>query len=158
MEDARIGAVVLDVQLELDRIHRLLLQVLPGTTDEARDAEFNGEITNYWAQQMKLAPGQMVLTQIPPFDSVLYALSDARAKRDMPTTWLASTPGKLQEMALLTDEFAAEMQGKANDAEDMMNQLAEAILEAPLLNGAEVWLDGFIFFNPQEMAVLRASG
>lgn len=64
--------------------------------------------------------------------------------------------GKLQEMALLTDEFAAEMQGKANDAEDMMNQLAEAILEAPLLNGAEVWLDGFIFFNPQEMAVLRA--
>lgn len=64
--------------------------------------------------------------------------------------------GKLQEMALLTDEFAAEMQGKANDAEDMMNQLAEAIPEAPLIKGAEVWLDGFIFFNPQEMAVLRA--
>ena len=64
--------------------------------------------------------------------------------------------GKLQEMALLTDEFASEMQGKANDAEDMMNQLAEAIPEAPLLKGAEVWLDGFIFFNPQEMAVLRA--
>ena len=64
--------------------------------------------------------------------------------------------GKLQEMALLTDEFASEMQGKANDAEDMMNQLAEAIPEAPLLKGAEVWLDGFIFFNPQEMAVLRS--
>lgn len=64
--------------------------------------------------------------------------------------------GKLQEMALLTDEFQAEMQGKANDAEDMMQKLAEALPEAPLMKGAEVWLDGFIFFNPQEMAVLRS--
>lgn len=64
--------------------------------------------------------------------------------------------GKLQEMALLTDEFGAEMQGKANDAEDMMQKLAEALPEAAIMKGAEVWLDGFIFFNPQEMAVLKS--
>lgn len=64
--------------------------------------------------------------------------------------------GKLQEMALLTDEFGAEMQGKANDAEDMMQKLAESLPEAAIMKGAEVWLDGFIFFNPQEMAVLKS--
>lgn len=64
--------------------------------------------------------------------------------------------GKLQEMALLTDEFQAEMQGKANDAEDMMQKLAEVLPEAAIMKGAEVWLDGFIFFNPQEMAVLKS--
>ena len=128
------------VQLELDRIHRLLLQVLPGTTDEARDAEFNGEITNYWAQQMKLAPGQMVLTQIPPFDSVLYALSDARAKRDMPTTWLASTPGKLQEMESRLTGVQARV-GAPAEAGFFLELLSFPALKIPTLVALEAWLE-----------------
>ncbi|SFT46972.1 DNA helicase/exodeoxyribonuclease V, subunit B [Selenomonas sp. GACV-9] len=64
--------------------------------------------------------------------------------------------GKLKELSLLTDEFAAAMQGKANDAEDMMTLLAEQLPQAELMHGAEVWIDGFIFFNPQEMMVLAA--
>ena len=63
---------------------------------------------------------------------------------------------KLTELAALSDEFAAAMEGRANDAEDMMTLLAEKIPEAPLLKNAEVWMDGFIFFNPQEQQVLAA--
>lgn len=64
--------------------------------------------------------------------------------------------GKLTELAALSDEFAAAMNGRANDAEDMMTLLAEKISESSLVKNAEVWIDGFIFFNPQEMLVLSA--
>ncbi|MCI7260797.1 MAG: helicase-exonuclease AddAB subunit AddB [Selenomonadales bacterium] len=64
--------------------------------------------------------------------------------------------GKMNELAVLTDEFSQAMVGKNNDAEDMMQLLAAKIPEAELVRGAEVWLDGFIFFNPQEMRVLAA--
>lgn len=64
--------------------------------------------------------------------------------------------GKLAELSLLTDEFAAAMKGKTNDAEDMMELLAQKLSQAVFLKGAEVWIDGFIFFNPQEMQVLAA--
>ena len=64
--------------------------------------------------------------------------------------------GKVCELSTLADEFAAAMAGRKNDAEDLMNLLAEKIPEAQLLQGAEVWIDGFVFFNPQEMNVLAA--
>ena len=64
--------------------------------------------------------------------------------------------GKLREMALLGQEFEVAMAGKANDAEDMMERLAALLPQASLMEGAEVWIDGFTFFNPQEMEVLCA--
>lgn len=64
--------------------------------------------------------------------------------------------GKLEEMSILTDEFDAAMAGKANDAEDMMAKLAACLPQASFMQGAEVWLDGFIFFNPQEREVVKS--
>ena len=64
--------------------------------------------------------------------------------------------GKVRELSLLADEFAAELDGRKSDAEDLMNLLAEKIPQAELMRGAEVWIDGFVFFNPQEMNVLAA--
>lgn len=63
--------------------------------------------------------------------------------------------GKLRDMALLSEEFDAAMAGKATDSEDMMEALAGVLPRAAIMKGAEVWLDGFLFFNPQEMEVLR---
>lgn len=80
-------------------------------------------------------------------------LRQASSRLDEHSSRLA---GKLNELSLLTDEFAAAMEGKANDAEDMMTLLAQQLPQAELMRGAEVWLDGFIFFNPQEMQVLAA--
>lgn len=64
--------------------------------------------------------------------------------------------GKLAELSLLTDEFASAMDGKRNDDEDMMELLAQKLPQSLFMKGAEVWIDGFIFFNPQEMKVLAA--
>ena len=62
---------------------------------------------------------------------------------------------KMQELALLYEDFSAGMKGRYNDAEDMLATLAERLPESALADGAEVWVDGFVFFNPQEQAVLR---
>ncbi len=64
--------------------------------------------------------------------------------------------GKLSELALLAEDFQGEMAGRVNDSEDMMELLARRIPEAEFLQGAEIWVDGFIFFNPQELRVLGA--
>lgn len=68
----------------------------------------------------------------------------------------AHLAGKLKEISLLSEAFAERMQGRATDAEDMMELLAQKIPQAPLLKGAEIWLDGFTFFNPQEREAVRA--
>ena len=64
--------------------------------------------------------------------------------------------GKLTEIAQLADEFREEMEGRANDSEDLMALLAAKIPQSTTLKGAEIWVDGFTFFNPQEMEVMAA--
>lgn len=64
--------------------------------------------------------------------------------------------GKLRDMALLLRDFEAEMAGKAADGEDRLQAFATHIPDSELLRGAEIWIDGFTFFNPQERAVLEA--
>ncbi len=63
---------------------------------------------------------------------------------------------KLSELAMLSEDFASAMEGRQTDAEDMMEALAERIPRSEMLEGAEVYVDGFIFFNPQEREVLKA--
>lgn len=64
--------------------------------------------------------------------------------------------GKLQDLSVIYLGFADGMRGRYNDAEDMLETLAEKIPEARLMQQAEVWVDGFVFFNPQEMKILRS--
>ncbi len=63
---------------------------------------------------------------------------------------------KLNDLALLYGDFLAETKDRFEDAEDRMEKLAAAIGKLPVFSGIEVWLDGFVFFNPQERDVLRA--
>ena len=62
--------------------------------------------------------------------------------------------GKLEDLALLSEDFQRAMKGRYNDNEDVMDALAQRLPGAKFLRGAEVWVDGFIFFNPQERRVL----
>ena len=68
----------------------------------------------------------------------------------------AQLAGKLHDIALLAEDFQKALAGRANDAEDMLETLAARIPEAALLENAEVWVDGFVFFNPQEQRILTA--
>lgn len=62
---------------------------------------------------------------------------------------------KLQDLSVLYEDFAACMQGRYNDTEDLLDTLVQKLPEAKLLDGAEIWIDGFVFFNPQEQQIVR---
>lgn len=63
---------------------------------------------------------------------------------------------KLQDLALIYEEFQAALGQGLCDPDDELPALAEKIPLAPLLQGAKVWVDGFTGFTPQELAVLTA--
>ncbi|HEU5139569.1 MAG TPA: helicase-exonuclease AddAB subunit AddB [Bacillales bacterium] len=63
---------------------------------------------------------------------------------------------KLHDLGLIFADMEAALAGKYIDSEDSMRLLAEKIPLAPGLRNAEVWVDGFYSFTPQEMAVLEA--
>ena len=63
---------------------------------------------------------------------------------------------KLDDIALLYGDFLKETENRFEDAEDRMENLSKNIFEDSRFAGSEIWLDGFIFFNPQEREVIRA--
>ncbi|WP_188399678.1 helicase-exonuclease AddAB subunit AddB [Sporomusa sp. GT1] len=64
--------------------------------------------------------------------------------------------GKVHDLALLYQGFEDFLAGRYTDPEDYLGLLAEKIPESSLLQQAEVWVDGFAWFTPQEYAVLTA--
>ncbi len=61
---------------------------------------------------------------------------------------------KVQDLAILYRDFSVQMAGTYNDAEDVLDALIKHIPDSGYLQGAEVWLDGFAYFNPQERAII----
>ncbi|HWR06020.1 helicase-exonuclease AddAB subunit AddB [Sporomusa sp.] len=64
--------------------------------------------------------------------------------------------GKIHDLALLYQGFEDFLAGRYIDPEDYLSLLAEKIPESGLVAQAEVWIDGFTWFTPQEYAVLEA--
>lgn len=62
---------------------------------------------------------------------------------------------KLADLALLYGDFNQATAGRYTDGKDVMNILVEKLPMSSLVQGAEIWLDGFLFFNPLEMQVLE---
>jgi ATP-dependent helicase/nuclease subunit B len=62
---------------------------------------------------------------------------------------------KLQDLALIYEEFQAALGQGIRDPDDELSVLAEKIPYAPLIHGAQVWVDGFTGFTPQELEVLK---
>jgi len=62
---------------------------------------------------------------------------------------------KLQDLALIYEEFQAALGLRTRDPDDELSILAEKLPMAPLLQGAKVWVDGFTGFTPQELEVLK---
>ncbi|MDR3601907.1 MAG: helicase-exonuclease AddAB subunit AddB [Desulfosporosinus sp.] len=62
---------------------------------------------------------------------------------------------KLQDLALIYEEFQAALGSEIRDPDDELSILAEKIPCAPLIQGAQVWVDGFTGFTPQELDVLK---
>lgn len=62
---------------------------------------------------------------------------------------------KLQDLALMYEEFQATLEPGIRDPDDELSILAEKIPLAELIQGAQIWVDGFIGFTPQELEVLK---
>ncbi len=62
---------------------------------------------------------------------------------------------KLQDISLLYSDFQQFLENTFIDPDDYLNLLAERLSESPTCQGAEVWVDGFTGFTPQEYRVLQ---
>ena len=65
-------------------------------------------------------------------------------------------PQKLNDISIVMEDLAARMEGRYTDHTDRMERLARRLGDASFLRDAEIWVDGFDFFNPQELAVFRS--
>lgn len=62
---------------------------------------------------------------------------------------------KLQDLALIYEEFQTALGQEIRDPDDELSVLAEKVSCAPLIREAQVWVDGFTGFTPQELEVLK---
>jgi ATP-dependent helicase/nuclease subunit B len=63
--------------------------------------------------------------------------------------------GKLDDLQLVFSELEKEMSRLYIDEEDRLAELAEHIPDSSYIRGAQIWVDGFHGFTPQEFLVLR---
>lgn len=63
---------------------------------------------------------------------------------------------KLHDIAGVMHEFEAELAHHYLDGEDVLMRLAENVPHSAYIREAEIWIDGFHGFTPQELSVLAA--
>lgn len=63
--------------------------------------------------------------------------------------------GKLDDLHIVFSELEQEMSQLYIDQEDRLAELAEHIADSSYIREAEIWVDGFHGFTPQEFMVLR---
>lgn len=65
------------------------------------------------------------------------------------------TGDKLRDIALIYGVYLAKLREGGRDARDRLEKLAEKLEESHYIDGKDVFLDGFSYFNGREIAVLR---
>lgn len=63
---------------------------------------------------------------------------------------------KLSDLQLLYSDLETFLVGRYTDPDDYLNLLANGLEKSTAVQGAEVWVDGFTGFTPQELQVLAA--
>lgn len=91
------------VQRAMVRVRELVRLASPTTSEAERKAEFDREITSYWAQQLQLnsESTQLLLLDVPQSDSALFVLTDTRQHpKDAPkSSWVSADKAVLSQMA-----------------------------------------------------------
>ncbi len=62
---------------------------------------------------------------------------------------------KIHDLALLYEDFRAAIADKQNDESDLIERASELIKDSAAIKRAEIFIDGFIFFDPQQRKILR---
>lgn len=97
---------------------------------------------------------EVMLSLVQEFKSYNIAPKDlADAASSLVGTELGA---KLSDIAGIYSDYQAAIDGSYTDSDDALVLLAEKIPSAELFRGARIWIDGFRWFNPREIGVLRA--
>ena len=67
----------------------------------------------------------------------------------------AELKDKLRDLQLLSDDFKAALADKLTDDENLLARATEFMEQSPSIADAEIFIDGFIFFDPQQRNFLR---
>ncbi len=62
---------------------------------------------------------------------------------------------KIHDLSILYEDFRNSLAGKQNDESDLLEHAAELIKKSAAIRRAEIFVDGFIFFDPQQRKILR---
>lgn len=62
---------------------------------------------------------------------------------------------KLRDLSTLTEDFRAVMIDKLTDDENLLEHATEILEQSPTISSTEIFVDGFIFFDPQQRNFLR---
>ena len=81
---------------------------------------------------------------------------DAETLRDLTFETEDELADKVTDLAMLADDFRTTIEGRKTDDEDMLELAAEMISQSTALKNAEVFIDGFIFFDPQQRNIIRS--
>lgn len=90
------------------------------------------------------------------FEQYSVAPADLRQAADKLPPGGRLLAGKLRDLAQLYEAYLHLVDGGFRDQGLMMAELAQAAAASQLLQGAELWLDNFLDFNPSQLAVLQA--
>lgn len=63
---------------------------------------------------------------------------------------------KLHDIGSVMQEFETELAGRYLDGEDVLMRLAEQMAQSDYIRNAEIWIDGFHGFTPQELSVIAS--
>jgi ATP-dependent helicase/nuclease subunit B len=64
---------------------------------------------------------------------------------------------KLHDVALLYEKYTDFLENHFGSADDTMTMLIKELPQYTFLQGAKVWIDGFQWFTPQQLAVLKTA-
>lgn len=67
----------------------------------------------------------------------------------------AELKDKLRDLELLMEDFKAVLADKLTDDENLLEKAAEMLNQSPTIANAEIFIDGFIFFDPQQRNFLK---
>ena len=62
---------------------------------------------------------------------------------------------KLRDLKILTEDFKSILEDKLTDDENLLEQATEFMEQSPTIQSAEIFIDGFIFFDPQQRNFLN---
>lgn len=62
---------------------------------------------------------------------------------------------KLRDLKILTEDFKAALADKLTDDENLLARATEFMEQSPTIGNTEIFIDGFIFFDPQQRNFLK---